>query len=437
MKVIHTFVEKNKIIWKELLYLQYLSAVLAKKHYGNISFYGDEESCKIVRDLGIPYDEINSSVLEGLDVTTWSVPKIKVYESIKEPFLHIDTDTLIFSKIDFNTYKSDFVFSHVDMDTPQGMGRDQLLKSLYQYYFTNLGNEDLNKKTIEEITDLPFKTFTQDTYNSFPKVFLQGFGKKESFFYMNKTYTKLFFDLCEKINSTIFDNAHFASIPNMNIVYVRNWETFSESCTSVLDHYDKNKREIDKNSFGSCYIEQLMIHIYLRVLDKKYKKQSKRGDHVVFDNNPITQIDPHNNVASIDKVEFPFRLRVLNQSHLKCECCNNQVITSLSRFEDFYNTDEDDKFKIINIDSKDDVPKLFDEEFNGFLHVSYLKWYDIFQAMIIDKLKNEVGNDVIIKIHNYYKEKYLNLDLPLISGGEKLYSEISHFKFKEDSDELI
>ena len=431
MKVIHTFVEKHKVIWKELLYLQYLSAILAKKHYGNISFYGDEESCKFVRDLGIPYDEINSEVLSDFDTTTWSTPKIKVYESIKEPFLHIDTDTLMFSKIDFNTYKGDFLFSHVDMDTPYGMSKDELLKSLYQYYFISSDDDNPTNEIINGINGQSLKNFIKATFNSFPNLFLKNFGKMESFFYMNKTYTKLFFDLCDKMNPTIFDNAHFASIPNMNIVYVKNWKSFSSSCKSVLQHYEKNKTEIDKNEYGSCYIEQLMIHIHLRVLDEKYKKRSKKNKHVIFDNNPMIQIDGHNNVAPIKEVKFPFRLKVLNQDHLKCDCCDNEVITPLSKFEDFNNVDEEEKFKIISVDNKNDILKLFNENFNGFLHVTYLKWYDIIQAMIIDKLRNEIGDEKLLSIHKYYVGLYKNLNLPPISGGEKLYSELTDFKFKK------
>lgn len=431
MKVIHTFVEKHKVIWKELMYLQYLSAILAKKHYGNISFYGDEESCKFVRDLGIPYDEINSEVLSGVDTTTWSVPKVKVYQSIKEPFLHIDTDTLIFSKIDFETYKSDFVFSHIDMDTPKGMNKDQLLKLLYQYYFINPSENNSNNEKIDGIADSSFRNFMNDTFSSFPKVFLQSFGKMESFFHMNKTYTKLFFDLCEKMNSTIFDNAHFSSIPNMNIVYVNDWKVFSDSCTSVLDHYEENKNEIDKNEYGSCYIEQLMIHIHMRILNKKYRKSSKKSKHVIFDVNPITQIDPHNNVAPITDVVFPFRLKVLNQNHIKCGCCDNEIITPLSKFDDFFRTTDDEKYRLITVSNKEEIKNLFNEEFNGFLHTSYLKWYDIFQTVIIDKLRKEVGDEGILSIHEYYIDRYKKIKLPIISSGEKLYSELTDFKFKK------
>ena len=78
----------------------------------------------------------------------------------------------------------------------------------------------------------------------------------------------------------------------------------------------------------------------------------------------------------------------------------------------------------------DDVKNYFDEDFNGFLHTSYLKWYDIIQAIIIDKLRKEIGDEGIRNIHKYYESKYSDLDLPLISGGEKLYSELTGFDFK-------
>jgi hypothetical protein len=59
-----------------------------------------------------------------------------------------------------------------------------------------------------------------------------------------------------------------------------------------------------------------------------------------------------------------------------------------------------------------------------------LKWYDIIQAIIIHKLRNEIGDEEIRQIHKYFETKYTNLNLPLISGGEKLYSELTGFDFK-------
>ena len=46
---------------------------------------------------------------------------------------------------------------------------------------------------------------------------------------MDKTYSKLFFDLMEKIDKKVFDSTHFPSIPNMNIVYIKDTKTFKKS----------------------------------------------------------------------------------------------------------------------------------------------------------------------------------------------------------------
>ena len=51
-----------------------------KKHYGNISFYGDNKVCQQVKNLGLPYDEIISDVVNKSDVHTFSIPKLKVYK---------------------------------------------------------------------------------------------------------------------------------------------------------------------------------------------------------------------------------------------------------------------------------------------------------------------------------------------------------------------
>ena len=39
-----------------------------------------------LKNLGLPYDEIISDVVNKSDVHTFSIPKLKVYESQTEPF---------------------------------------------------------------------------------------------------------------------------------------------------------------------------------------------------------------------------------------------------------------------------------------------------------------------------------------------------------------
>lgn len=424
MKVVHTYIDKHDLIWKELLYVQYLSLILAKKHYGNISFYGDENACKQMREMGLPYDTLNDDITKKSDMDTWSIPKLKVYESISEPFLHIDTDTLIFDKIDFGTYQQDFLFSHIDMALPNGYKKDEIMEELYKYYFCRI------PKGQDRDDNYPFKTMVSETVNQLPESTLTDIDTKEDFVYMDKTYSKLFFDLMEKIDKKVFDSTHFPSIPNMNIVYIKDTKTFKKVCQETLKHYEENKSRIDKEEYGPCYIEQLMLHVHLRMLNSQYKKSNKNDDHVIFEHNPMMQIDPENNNADYTKISYPFRLSILNQKHFKCDCCDKSTITKLSKFKDFKKESDSDKFKKIIIKDADDVKNYFDENFNGFLHTSYTKWYDIIQAIIIDKLRNEIGDDGIRNIHRYYESKYSDLDLPLVSGGEKLYTELTGFDFK-------
>ena len=415
MKVIHTYVDRHKLIWKELLYTQYLSAVLAKKHYGNISFYGDEFSCKQVKDLGLPYTDINQNIVNTKDTDTWSVPKIKVYESIKEPFLHIDTDTLLFSKILFDRYDRDYLFSHRDMYIG---GKGDTLKNLFLYWFCGLDEREMDKDKY------PFRSLVKDSNGKIPKILLEGITKDMNYPHVDRTYSKLFFDLMENVGDKVFDSAHFESIPNMNITYIKDYETFGEVCGQTLKHYNLNKERIDDEEYGSCYIEQLMLHTNLRLYDKKYKKTSKKEKNFIFDDIPTTTMDVHNNVPNIDDVKFPFKLKIINDDHFKCSCCDEDIISPLSKKHK-----EPNQFYELVINDIDDIKNYFDYEFNGFFHTTYMKWYDIIQAIIIDKLRKEIGDDEIRKIHSYFKKEYPKKKLPIISGGERLYTKLTGFKF--------
>ena len=42
-----------------------------------------------MREMGLPYDTLNDDITKKSDMDTWSIPKLKVYESISEPFLHM------------------------------------------------------------------------------------------------------------------------------------------------------------------------------------------------------------------------------------------------------------------------------------------------------------------------------------------------------------
>lgn len=373
MKVVHSYVGEYDIIWKELLYSQYLSAVLANKHYGNISFAGTKGVIDQVEQIGIPYNSLIPDVVKQEDFSTWSIPKLKVFSFLKEPFLHIDNDTFIFDKIDFQKYQRPFIFSHPDMNLKHfGSGYSDNLTFLIRSFFSETNKES------------------------------------DFYFDINNTYLRLFFKLIDKLDESVLKNFDLRSIPNMNLVYVEDYITFNKVSDLTLKHYYQNKAAIDKELFGPCYVEQLMLHQMLRVESKQYRKYSKKLKHVVFKKLPLSQKDQHNNTVSIDNITFPLRYDIYH----KCKCCNTKTM------------------KLVEVHEYKDLLNFLEYDFEGFLHSTYHKWYDVMQAYTIHQLKKEIGDDQIRIIHKYFKEKYPNFNLPVKSGGEKLYEKLTGFSFE-------
>ena len=372
MKVIHSFVDKLDVMWKEIAYSQYLSAVLAKKHYGNISFYSTPKLVEQIKELGIPYDEYNTDILTADDLDTWSIPKLKVYSVQKEPYLHIDNDSFIFNKIDFKSLGKPYVFAHPDL------GGRKIIGTLPNLF------DSVVKTVYGEHADVP--SFYKD---------------------INNTYLRLVFRLFSKTPKDILSNFDLGSIPNMNLVYVEDAYTFSAASNMALSHYYSNKEEIDQEEYGPCYIEQYYIHQALRTLDSNYREYSSKSKNTYFKKLPFSQQDQHNNIVSIAKVSFPLTYNTVS----KCPCCNKR------------------KDKKVVIESKSELMNLLEYDFEGFLHTTYMKWYDIMQAVTIHKLRQEIGDNKLRIVYKYFKNIYPKYDLPIKSGGEKLYEKLTGFSF--------
>lgn len=374
MKVIHTFVDKHNVLWKELAYSQLYSAILAKKHYGNISIYTTPQLADLLFQMGFEYDEINTKVVSLNDFDTWSLPKIKVFKEQTKPFLHIDNDTYIFNKVDFDKYKSPFLFSHIDMQTKDSK--------------TDLGT----------------------SISSFINTILDVKDKKKSYYGdINNTYLRLLFKLFQRQPEGVLDSFDLGSIPNMNIVRINNPELFSKVCDIAIQHYNSNKKIIDSEEFGPCYIEQLMIHQLLRHYDNDYKKTSSKYKHVMYSKLPYANLKKKNNVPQIEHTSFPYKAFVL-------------------RKHEEWGIEKGLKFTIKSIDN---LKEFFDFDFGNTLHLSYMKWYDMYQAYLIDKLMKEVGEEKVLQIHSVLFDVYKKYDLPLKSGGEKLYEKLTNFSFKK------
>jgi hypothetical protein len=368
MKIIHTFASHD-IIWKERFYIQMLSALYAKKHYGNIHLYTTEKELKQIENIGLEYTSVNTELLNNLDTKTYSLPKLYVYKEQIEPFLHIDTDSVFYYKFDFSKYKSPFIFSHPDMK-----------------HFGKI------KGTLGEHIPLLINNMDSNLTNG-------------DYHHINHTYLQLYLKFFNQHSEDIKRNFDFQHIPNMNIVYVNDVETFKSAVNDSINHYQENKQEIDSHNMGPHYIEQLMIHQHLLTKSKEYKESVKNNNTFVFKDVPlyITFDVAKTSSAKIVDTQFPFKFRTTS----KCLCCDEQ------------------KFNKHKIESIEDIKNFLGFKFFGYTHFSFMQWYQLWQVLVIDELVNEFGQDVVLKAHNYFKRIYPSLDLPILSESEELYEKFT------------
>jgi len=347
LNVYHSYIPKEinhptlkGIIWKEQMYPQLLSVLLSKKHYKNISLFTNMSTKKQMVDMGVPYDNFDTKLLEGENSKTFSYYKLKVFENLKERFLHIDTDTILYKNFDFETISKDFLFSHPDQP--------------------NL--DSINEKHLEIIT---------------------------------KTYTGLFYIL-EKQHSDFFKkNFKVSKIPNMSLVYVKDYDTFNLASKKSIEHYIKNQELIDECEYGACYIEQLHVHLNLLELSETYRKQ--------IENNSLIRW----------KLSLP----------------KNSPLNEYMFDEYFLNDRHHYENKEIIITKEEDLVNLFDFDFFGIQHLTYNKWSKIFQCICIGYIHKNFGEDWIRSVHDYYKKTYPKYDLNTLSEGELLYEKLTGFKF--------
>jgi hypothetical protein len=75
----------------------------------------------------------------------------------------------------------------------------------------------------------------------------------------------------------------------------------------------------------------------------------------------------------------------------------------------------------------EDLPNYFDFDFNGINHLSFYKWNDVFQALIIGQIVKMFGKEYVESVFQYYHKNYGSDTSP----GEKLYEKLSGFKFNK------
>jgi len=110
-----------------------LSTILAKQFFKKMVLYTTNEIKDIVKEVGIPYDEIITEPFDGYSGGTFSIPKMITYSLQNEPFIHIDIDMFLYDlrkKID----EYDVIYAFKDF--PYGTNGDyETHKGMYETYF--------------------------------------------------------------------------------------------------------------------------------------------------------------------------------------------------------------------------------------------------------------------------------------------------------------
>lgn len=114
MKIIHSYFpnteKKNEI--ESYLLLSKLSVESILKFYDNVVLYTTEENKDIIEKYKIPYTNIDTALFNGIDkIKNYALPKIMVYNTQNEPFIHIDYDVILNAKVDF---EEQICFGHMD-----------------------------------------------------------------------------------------------------------------------------------------------------------------------------------------------------------------------------------------------------------------------------------------------------------------------------------
>ena len=220
MNCIHTYSSvsgHDLVIDKIILLPMTLSCLLAKKHFKKVILYTTPNIANLIKDIGIPYDEIITEPLDGVTYKTFSVPKLITYSLQKEPFVHIDLDMFLF----------------------------------------NIPKDITNYDVIYAYEDLPIKRYSN--INSLRSLF--------------DVYLKNLFEIEGRLDYEFKKNIDVFDIPNMSIFGGNNFKQISEASKICLDIYQNNKEFFDSDYIKACLIEQLFVPTAIRMLNNSSTKE--------------------------------------------------------------------------------------------------------------------------------------------------------------------
>jgi hypothetical protein len=222
MNIIHTWANvtsKPDYTNKRTIFHMIMSLLCAKRLYDNVHLYTTSEIYEIIKPLDLPYNRINTDLLDNLnyDGPNFAIPKMEVYRHQNTPFLHIDTDTFLFERVQI----------------PE------------------------NKKLIFAFPDVMlYPRFDHRIENS-------------RFISFYEYYYELFIKIKDCFEADFFKTMPMDFIPNMSIFGGYDLENIKKTYDYLIDFYFTNREILDTDTFRSPQIvEQLLFFpIYNKITE--------------------------------------------------------------------------------------------------------------------------------------------------------------------------
>lgn len=160
------------------------------------------------------------------------------------------------------------------------------------------------------------------------------------------------------------------NIPNMNIVAVTDPTFFSKCSKGALELYKNNPGFFDKDYYRFCTLEQYLIFGEILRYNKKYYEWTSNKECFLHLGEPFSFND-----------DFPLKIQINNYTK-----------------------------RNIYLDNIEDIKKLDNENFGGYLHlIGDTKRNPIIQCIILYRIQKEFGEHYIQSIKEYFDRIKVNI----------------------------
>lgn len=111
--------------FRDMLYSTALACIVAKDHFNQVIMYTTTNWYKLFRDLGIPFDGIDTRLdLLKFDKYFWAYSKLVTYSSQTESFIHIDNDVFMWDGLPKHCKGKRYIFQ----------SKEPFVNPAYHYY---------------------------------------------------------------------------------------------------------------------------------------------------------------------------------------------------------------------------------------------------------------------------------------------------------------